>query len=94
MDHGEDLKSTIAREMHEEVRLQGDFTYKIIAVDEPTHLQKHNFWQLRLIFRVQPDNMSFSAGDDGDEIAFIKPDHFKDSDIRTEQRIYDYSLLL
>lgn len=94
MDHGEDLKTTIAREMHEEVHLQGDFTYKIIAVDEPAHLKEHNFWQLRLIFQVTPNNMSFSAGDDGDKIAFIKPELFKESSIRTERRIYEYSLLL
>ncbi len=38
MDHGEDIKAAIARELHEEVSLEGDFTYNIIDVDDPVHL--------------------------------------------------------
>jgi 8-oxo-dGTP pyrophosphatase MutT (NUDIX family) len=37
MDHGEDIKSTIVREMKEEVNLEGDFDFKIIDADEPAH---------------------------------------------------------
>lgn len=74
MDHGEDIRSAIAREMHEEVNMQGDFDYKILEVDEPKHLGEHNFWQLRLIFEVTPHDLQFSPGDDGDEVAFISPE--------------------
>jgi ADP-ribose pyrophosphatase YjhB (NUDIX family) len=93
MDHGEDIKTTIAREMREEVSLQGDFEYNIIAVEEPAHLGKHNFWQLRLIFEVTPQVMTFKAGDDGDEVAFKNPDVFKNSTLASEQLIYKYSTL-
>jgi len=93
MDHGEDIRSTIAREMEEEVTMQGDFEYKIIEVDEPKHLNDHNFWQLRLIFEVTPKNMTFTPGDDGDEVAFISPENFKDSDHWAEQAVYQYSLI-
>jgi 8-oxo-dGTP pyrophosphatase MutT (NUDIX family) len=91
MDHNEDIKRAIAREMKEEVNLNGDFTYKIIAVDDPAYLSMHDFWQVRLIFEVKPDNMSFSAGEDGDEIAFINPDIFKTSESEVERRIYMYA---
>ncbi len=93
MDHGESIKSAITREMKEEVSLGGDFSYRIIDVDEPALLDAHNFWQLRLIFAVTPDNMAFSPGDDGDEVAFMDPTIFKNSRSNVEQRIYRYSKL-
>jgi len=90
MDHGENIKSAIAREMKEEVNLSGGFIYKIIDVEDPAHLSAHGFWQIRLIFEIKPDNMSFSAGEDGDEVAFMKADTFKNSESKAERRIYDY----
>lgn len=93
MDHTEDIKFAIAREMREEVNLSGDFTYKIIEVDNPAYLSVHDFWQVRLIYAVNPENMSFSAGEDGDEVAFIKPETFKDSKSATERKIYDYATI-
>jgi len=94
MEHGETIKSAIAREMKEEVNLEGDFAFEVLDVDEPAPLQPYNFWQLRLIFAVVPHNMTFSVGDDGDAIAFKDPQVFKDSKINVERRIYRYSLKL
>ncbi len=90
MHHGEDIKSAIARELEEEVSLSGNFDYKIIAVDEPVYLQPHNFWQVRLIFELRPIDMSFSAGEDADEIAFMNPVSFMNSQSEVERRIYRY----
>jgi len=92
MDHGESIKTAISREMKEEVNLKGDFTYRIIAADEPAYLM-HDFWQVRLIFEIKPINMSFSAGEDGDEIAFIDPQTLKNSPSQVERRIYGYNKL-
>lgn len=91
MDHGEDIKTAIAREMKEEVNLEGDFDYRIIDVDEPAHLSAHNFWQLRLIYEVVPRNMAFTAGEDGDEVEFKDPNSLKDSESEVERRIYRYN---
>jgi hypothetical protein len=77
--------------MKEEVNLEGDFQYRVIAVDEPAYLKAHDFWQVRLIFQVNPINMTFSAGEDGDEVAFINPALFHDSTSEVERRIYAYS---
>jgi 8-oxo-dGTP pyrophosphatase MutT (NUDIX family) len=92
MDHGEDLKTTLAREMKEEVNMEGDFTYRIISVDEPMYLEVHDFWQLRLIFEIIPENMTFGAGEDGDEISFIKSELLGSSQKEIEQRIRRYDL--
>jgi 8-oxo-dGTP pyrophosphatase MutT (NUDIX family) len=93
MDHGEDIKKTLAREMKEEVNMEGDFAYRIIAVDEPMYLEKHDFWQLRLIFEITPESMTFSAGDDGDEISFMKSEDLEYSEKETERRIRRYDLV-
>jgi len=94
MDHSENIKSAIAREMNEEVNLIGDFTYEILSVDDPAYLPSPlDFWQLRLIFVLRPENLSFSPGDDGDEVAFMDPEVFKDSEVEVERRIYRYAAL-
>lgn len=93
MDHGENLAAAIAREMREEVNLVGDFSYRIISVDEPAYLETHSFWQVRLVFRLSPVNMVFSAGEDADEIKFLNPETFKDSLSEVKRRIYTYAKL-
>ena len=90
MDHGESIIAAIAREMKEEVNLSGDFTYRVIAVDEPAYLKEHNFYQIRLIFELKPNNLTFSNGEDGDEISFIHPSVFQNSTIEVERRIDRY----
>lgn len=92
MDHDEDIKTAIAREMKEEVALNGDFTYKVIQVENPKYLKTYHFWQIRLIFAVIPENMQFRPSEDSDEVAFINPDQFKDSASTAEQYIYNYCM--
>lgn len=94
MDHNESIKQAVAREMKEEVGLSRDFTYRVIAVDDPDYLAPHDLWQVRLILNVVPDDLVFYAGEDGDEIAFIDPETFKESISEVERRIYAYSQLL
>lgn len=91
MDHGENIKFAIAREMKEEVNLDGNFDFTVIYIDDPAYLRTHDFWQVRLIFEVKPDDMAFSAGEDGDAVAFMHPDIFKDSESEVERRIYTYN---
>lgn len=91
MDHGENIKSALAREMHEEVGLTGDFTYKVIAVDNPGFLSHANVWQLRLIFEVMPETLPTEAGNDADEIHYINPSELRDSEHSAERSVFEYS---
>ncbi len=93
MDHGEDLRTAIAREMKEEVNLNGSFNFRILHVDEPTYLENHDFWQVRLIFEIKPQILSFSPGEDSDETSFVNPQQLKDSNEDVERLIYYYSRL-
>lgn len=86
MDHDEDIKTAIAREMEEEVNLTGDFTYQIVHVDDPAELKNAKVFQVRLIFIIKPEIMEFSPGDDGDEVAFMSPEQLKE----TDKPRYDY----
>lgn len=91
MDHDENIKSALAREMYEEVGLTGDFTYKIIAVDNPGFLSHANVWQLRLIFEVVPEKLPSEAGNDADEIYYINPFELRDSEYSAERSVYEYA---
>ena len=88
MDHGENVKTALAREMKEEVSLTGEFSYHIVHVDEPTHFDSRDIWQIRLVFEVIPENLVFEVGEDGDEVMFSSIDTFKDSDKPAEQRLH------
>lgn len=91
MDHGEDIKGAIAREMAEEVSLEGEFTYEIIDVDEPMHLPNANVLQIRLIFLVTPAQTEFYPGPDADEVSFMNPIEFHESVNSSEQKVYIYA---
>lgn len=62
-----------------------------IAVDDPAYLGSHDFWQVRLIYEIKPENMQFSPGEDGDEVAFMQPATFRNSDSTAERRIDTYA---
>lgn len=91
MDHGEDIKSAIARELEEEVNFIGDFKYSVIDVDDPAYLSNANVLQVRLVFEVIPELMPLEAGSDADEIMYIDPSELKNSQNEVERRVYEYS---
>lgn len=93
MDHGESIKDALARELYEEVMLQGDFEYQVISVDNPRYIEPHNLYQMRITFLVKPSNMTFSVGEDGDEVRFANPAEFEHSELWTERKIFEYSQL-
>jgi 8-oxo-dGTP pyrophosphatase MutT (NUDIX family) len=91
MDHGEDIRSTIVRELREEVNFEGEFEFSIKAVEDPVYLEKHDFWQTRLIYTVMPSTISFSSGVDADATGFRDPMLFKNSNVFDEKKIHEYS---
>lgn len=93
LDHGESIQEALSRELHEEVLLQGSFDYEVILVEDPRYLNSFDLYQMRITFIVKPQNFIFEPGEDGDELKFIDPIRFKDSELVTERKIYEYSQL-
>lgn len=94
MDEKESIESAIARELSEEVNLSRDFIFKPLAVDNPRLLDRANIWQVRIVFEIVPSDLNVSIGKDADDVQFIDPVIFKDSDLYAEKKIYEYSLAL
>lgn len=90
MEHGETVKDALARELHEEVLLNGDFTYDVVGIDDPGLLRRIDAWQIRMVFLVRPSDARFKPGDDGDEVEFKNPEYFQRSSANNEQVIYKY----
>jgi 8-oxo-dGTP pyrophosphatase MutT (NUDIX family) len=93
IDHGEAIKEALARELNEEVSLQGDFTYMVLLAEDPRYLGGHNFYQMRITFLVRPNKLSFGVGKDSDEVKFVDPAVFESSDVATERKIFEYCQL-
>jgi len=93
LEHGETIKKALARELFEEVSLQGDFDYVTILSEDPRYQKSHNLYQMRVTFIVKPKQFLFKTGKDADEIMFINPTDFENSDVITERKIFEYCQL-
>lgn len=93
MEHGESLKEALARELHEEVSLRGDFDFQTILAEDARYLGSHNVYQMRITFLVKPRINVFEPGEDGEEVQFVDPAGFENSDLITERKIFEYSQL-
>ncbi len=93
IEHGETIKEALARELYEEVSLEGDFEYETLLAEDPRYLESHNLYQMRITFLVRPKSMVFAKGSDGDEVQFVDADLYEKSDLWTERQIFMHSSL-
>lgn len=71
MDHGETFKTTLTRELVEEVGYRGAFTFEVIDTADPMYLEGIDAWQIQVIFQVVPETLDFSVGPDAQDMKFI-----------------------
>jgi 8-oxo-dGTP pyrophosphatase MutT (NUDIX family) len=90
MDYEEDFETALKRELEEEVGYTGKFTYEVVGAENP-HLLLRQIWQVRIVFKVTPETFDFKPGVDGDEIQFVDPETFKDSESGSERLACYYS---
>ncbi len=88
MDHDEDIKTALARELYEEVGLTGEFRHRIVAVEDPHFLPHARMYQMRLIFEVIPETLPTQPGSEADEIDYIDHETLRDSDNTAEKFAY------
>lgn len=91
MDHGEDERSALARELFEEVGYKGDFSYKPVGIQSMTLVTVEAF-QLWVVYEVKPDHYSFSVGDQANEISFVDPNLFASSTKFQDRLIYKFCI--
>ena len=94
MEMNENIKIALARELKEEVGLSGDFSFRIVAIEDPRDLPHKKFKQIRVIFEFKPDSDHFEVSTDSDEVRFMDPKLFTQSIHYSEQKIYEYSKLV
>jgi len=90
LEHGETIKKALARELFEEVSLEGNFKFRTILTEDPRYQGSHNLYQMRITFVVKPEQFVFTPGQDADEIMFVDPNKFENSEIITERKIFEY----
>lgn len=79
LDHDETIASGLTRELKEEVDFEGCFTHHIIDAEGPQLLESKDLLQIRIVAWIEPEQMNFSAGEDGDEMAFLGLEEFRDN---------------
>jgi len=61
LDHGEDVHTGLARELHEEILFKGDFTQKLTGV-ETFFVESKQAWLMWLVFEVDIKDHNFAVG--------------------------------
>ena len=91
IDFGEELEDGLRRELHEEIAIGGQaFTYTYHGNDM-FYLPDKERWQMWLVYEAKfDDDATFGAGIDVDEIAFMRVEQFKESDIFSHRMIYKW----
>jgi len=91
MDHGESVHEALQRELYEEALIEAPFQETL--VDSATmYMERQEAWLLWLVFNVAIDNVQFGVGEDADEVAFMNPAIFKESEYRSEQLVYEFAM--
>ena len=92
LDHGEMVEQGLRRELMEEVALDPLTSFTHIPIGHDVMwIESKQAWQLWVLFRVTFDEMpQFSKGVDDDDVAFIDPRIFVDSQPRAQQLIYKW----
>lgn len=90
-DHGETDIECLKRELFEEVGYTGEIEARPVATTrEPLFMPNRQAWLLWIVYDVKPEHMEFSIGEESDEIAFVNPSMFKDSDGIGEKLVYEF----
>lgn len=86
-DHGEDLKTAFARELHEEIDYSGGFRLEYIDA-VPIFSKRLDACILFLLYTITLDDAyESSAGQDSTEVAFVDPAIFLHEDSRVAEII-------
>lgn len=90
IDFGETIKSSLKRELLEEVGYKGGLRYQLFDASDEMYIERINANQICFYFRVWPENFDFIPGEEGDEVMFINPEELllQKSEVDAPARAY------
>ena len=92
MSHGENVETSLARELYEEVLIDMPFTSCIIGTDVH-YIPEYEAWLLWIIHELTfPNGYTYGKGVDADEVAFVDALDLKDSADIFERLVYKWSI--
>jgi ADP-ribose pyrophosphatase YjhB (NUDIX family) len=90
VDHGEAIDKALKRELYEEVLIDASFTPRFVGADT-FYVEHWQRWQMWLVYELDlKDGYVYGKGVDADEVTFIDPIEFKNSNERSEQLVYKW----
>lgn len=90
MDHEETIHQGLVRELYEEALIEQEFTETLLDT-AIMYLESKEAWLLWLVYKIDITDFTFGVGEDADEVAFINPASFKDSEFQSEQLVYEFA---
>ena len=91
IDHGEHEYEALARELYEEIGVQGvRFEATPLGIDR-MYTQTKEAWMIWVLYKFRfLEPVEFRVGPDADEIGWLDPRQFKNSEWQAQQIIYKW----
>ncbi len=89
MEHGDDFRTALERELKEEIDYDGDFSFRMIGVEEPEYLTNIDCYQLWIGLEVTlKEPYEPKCGVDAKAIRYIDPEELRNSNDFQTRLIY------
>lgn len=91
IDHKESVHDALKRELYEEALIDTPFTETLL--DTATmFVESKEAWLMWLVFNIRiHGDFEVGVGQDADEVAFMNPESFKNSQYTSEQLVYEFA---
>lgn len=90
IDHGETEHEALMRELYEEALITAPFTERIIGT-APVFVPEYDSWLLWIVYEIDiEDGFEYGPGPDADELKFVDPEVFRDSELMAERLTYQF----
>lgn len=90
IDHNESFEAGLKREIYEEAKITQPFLANIVGVDAFFRLKNQDYLMWVICELAFDEPLLYGVGEDADEVAFMDPTVFKNSEFLSEQLVYKW----